>query len=149
MTIDGCATLLVAAGALSAVAGVRAGNRTAYALLASAIYSTLLCWAEVPFRPSLWLAIDLCVVMWIVIGWADALLHGDHGRLRDVAVLAIFALIWPLYFMPQFAWRSQAADVLVAVQMLLTFPFKTVWGKARQWRKAYRSDDGPLRLAPA
>ena len=42
-------------------------------------------------------------------------------------VIALFFAIWPLYFMPWLAWRSQAVDVLVPLQMLLTFPAQRAW----------------------
>lgn len=149
MTIEGCATALVAAGALSAVAGVCAGNRTAYALLASAIFSTFLCETGVPFHPALWLAIDITVIMWILIGWADKVLQGGYGRKRDVAILAIFAAIWPLYFMPWIEQRSAVIDVLVAVQMFLTFPARLTAERLARWAKVSRNGGGPLEMALA
>lgn len=149
MAADTFAVVLVAAGLLAAVTGVYAGNRTAYALLASAIFSTALIEAGVPFSPSLWLTIDLVVIMWIFIGWAERVLHGDYGRRRDIAILLFFPAIWPLYFMPWVTWRAEAVDVLVAIQMLLTFPFWRAWGKARQWTQTPRDDPGPLELVRA
>lgn len=124
--MEACSTILVSLASLAAVAGIWAGNRTAYALLASAIFSTVLCEAGVPFRPSLWLAIDLCVILWIIVGWADAVLQGKYGKQRDVLILALFAVIWPLYFI-ETPWRSIVIDVAVALQMLLTFPARRAW----------------------
>src|SRR5690606_40300796 len=89
MTVDACATALVGIGCLAAVAGIHAGNRTAYALLASAIFSTVLCEAGVPFNLALWLAIDLCAIMWIVVGWADSGLQGKYARQGLLPTLGI------------------------------------------------------------
>lgn len=148
MTLEACATGLVAVGCLAAVGGVLVRNVTAGALLASAIFSTVLCELEVPFRPSLWLAIDLTVIMWVLVGWSDKVLQGGYGRKRDVAVLALFAPIWALYFV-NVEWRSQAVDALVAAQMLLTFPYRTASERLGRWFAKIRSDGGPLRFAPA
>jgi hypothetical protein len=149
MTLEACATGIVAVGCLAAVAGVLAGNRTAYALLASAIFSTVLCEAGVPFRPSLWLAIDLAVIMWMVVSWAESVLQGRYGKQRDIAVLALFAPIWALYFADWLDWRALAIDFLVAAQMLLTFPFRRAFLMVRDSLPVADRGDGPLRFAVA
>jgi hypothetical protein len=150
MTIDTLSTFLVAAGSISAVAGVKSGNRTAYALLASAIFSTMLCEAGVPFHGALWLTIDLCVIMWILIGWADKVLQGSYGRRRDIAVLLIFVAIWPFYFRRDVPWGPAAVDIMVAAQMFLTFPARLTLERVTQWAKGLRgNDDGLLKLALA
>lgn len=148
MTIDACTGALVGIGCLAAVAGIHAGNRTAYALLGSAIFSTVLCEAGVRFVPALWLAIDLTVIMWVLVGWADSVLQGQYGKRRDITILAIFAAIWPLYFI-ETDWRHLAVDILVALQMLLTFPLRRTWDAARGWIDRLSDDTGPLRFATA
>lgn len=149
MTIETCTTALVAAGCLAAVVGVYVGNRTAFALLASAIFSTFLCETGVPFNLALWLAIDLCAIMWIVIGWADKVLQGGYGRKRDIAVLMLFAPVWYFYVRRDIEWGSSAVDALVALQMFLTFPARMTWEGMRRWTKASRGGYGPLELVAA
>lgn len=101
----------------------------------------------VPFNPALNLAIDMTVILWIAIGWANAVLQGSYGKMRDVPILALFAPIWALYFL-EFDWRSYAIDGLIAMQLLLTFPVKRAWKQVREVRKT-KPHDGQMRRAVA
>jgi len=118
------------------------------ALLGSAIFSTILCEAGVPFRPSLNLAIDLTVIMWILVGWMDGMLKGNYGKLRDVPILVLFLPIWALYFV-EVDWRSYAIDALIAIQLLLTFPVKRTFELAKRLKKNKPDNDGQMRRAAA
>lgn len=135
MSLDQFATVMVALGALSAVVAIRVGNPTAMALLASAIvssfYSELVEGGVIGFYPVLLVALDLLVVIWIVVGWANAVAQKRYGRKRDLVIIALFIPIWPLYF-DERAWTNEAIDLLVATQMLLSFPVRTLWA---QWGK--------------
>ncbi len=113
----------LAVATLAAVVGLLAGNRTAMVLLASLIYSSILCWAKVPFNPALWIAIDLIAIMWIVILWADRVGRGLYGKTRDIAILALFAPMWAMYF-SAVDWRAGAIDIMIALQMFMTLPWK-------------------------
>lgn len=139
---------LLALGCLAAAAGAWAKNWTALALLASTIFSTALCETGVPFKPSLNLAIDMVVIMWIVIGWANAVLKGGYGKLRDVPILVLFAPIWALYFI-EADWRSYAIDGLIAMQMLLTFPVKRAWAWGTEKTRNIFHHDGQMKRARA
>lgn len=138
---------LLALGCLAGAAGAWVKNWTALALLASTIFSTILCEMGVPFRPSLNLAIDMVVIIWIAIGWANAVAHGEYGRARDIPILVLFTPIWALYFI-DVSWRSYAIDILITIQLLLTFPIRRVLG----WSRRVRDDnphDGQMRRAVA
>lgn len=140
-----CVTFLLALGCLAAAVAVLAGNRTAMALLASTIYSTVLCELNVPFHVSFGLAIDLAVIMWIIVGWAESVLRGGYGKQRDIAILALFLPIWALYFMPELAWRPTAIDALIAVQLLITFPIKRAISKGKAvLTRLLRDDTGTM-----
>ena len=134
---------LVGIAALAAVCGVRVGNWTAMALLSNAIFSSALVGLNVPFSPSLWIAIDMCVILWMWVGWINALGHSDFGRKRDIAILALFFVIWPFYFI-EIAERAIVIDLLVAAQMLLTFPVRTLHERFRYWRDSSRSDNNGI-----
>lgn len=142
------ATAAVAIGALSAVAGIWRSNPTAMALLASAIVSSGYCgmvesgvWE---YRPVLLIALDVLVIIWIIVGWADAVAKGRYGRRRDLAIIALFVPIWPLYYDNRW-WTDEAIDILIAVQMLLSFPIRTLWAEARKrWPKLAKDDTGSM-----
>lgn len=138
---------LLALGCLSASLALLMGNRTAGVLLTSALYSSFLCAAEVPFRPALWLTIDLMAIIWIVILWADEVGKGGYGKKRDIGVIAIFGLLWPLYFL-KLSWGSQAVDALVGIQMLATFPIRRTWTRTKGFFARDRGS-GPMQLVMA
>lgn len=140
-----CVTLLLALGCLAAAVAVLAGNRTAMALLASTIYSTVLCELDVPFNVAFGLAVDLAVIMWIIVGWAETVLRGGYGKQRDVAILALFLPIWALYFLPGLPWRPMAIDALIALQLLITFPIKRAFSKGKAFvTQLLRDDTGTM-----
>jgi hypothetical protein len=151
MTFDQLATVAVALGALSAVVAIRFGNATAMALLASALVSSA--WCELveagalPYEPLLLVALDLLVIVWIIVGWADRVARKAYGRRRDIAIVALFPAIWPLYFIDR-AWTSDAIDLAVAAQMLLCFPVRTMLAQHRERvARLIEDDGGTLELA--
>lgn len=124
-----CAAILGLA-TIAAVFSVQRGDRAAIVLMASTLFSTMLIEAGVPFRLEIWLAIDLCAIMWIVIGWIEARPFGARSRLRERLIIGLFAPIWMLYFF-DLAWRAAAIDLMIAAQMLLTQPHPALWAKAK------------------
>lgn len=147
MTLDQLgqiATVMVALGALSAVVAIRAGNPTAMALLASAIISSfyveLVEAGLIGFYPVLLVALDILIILWIIVGWANAVAQKRYGRKRDLIIIALFVPIWPLYFDNR-AWTDEAIDLLVSVQMLLSFPVRTLWASLRSWLGKVKQDD--------
>lgn len=145
MTLDQIASAAVAVGTLCAVMGCWRGNPTAMALLSSAIASSayvgLVEGGDIGFHPVALIAIDILVIAWILLGWANAVAQKKYGRRRDLIILALFVPIWPLYFDDR-VWTADAIDVLVAVQMLLCFPIRTLLAKWRERRKGLFGDDG-------
>lgn len=130
----------MAVATLAAVVGLLSGNKTAMVLLASTIYSSILCWADVEFNIALWLSIDLIAILWIVVLWADGLGRGVYGKTRDIAILALFAPIWLLYFV-EVDWRASAINFLIALQMLATFPWRRAGERVRGLISKIRGDD--------
>ena len=124
------------------------------ALLASAILSTAYCElverGVIQYFAGLLVALDVLVILWIIVGWADAVARKRYGRRRDVAIIAIFPVfIWPLYAVDG-KWTSDAIDLAISAQMLLSFPARTLWAEVRRhWRGLAEDDTGTLRLALA
>lgn len=150
MTLEQFATAMVAIGALSAVMGCWRGNPTAMALLASAIVSSLYCElveaGMVGYFPPVLIALDILVVAWIIVGWANAVATRRYGRKRDLVVIALFVPTWPLYFDNR-AWTDEAIDLLVAAQMLLSFPARTLWASFRaRLASLMRDDTGTMEM---
>jgi hypothetical protein len=118
-------TLLLAIAVLAAVAGACKHNLTSYALLGSFGLSTALCWAGIPFNTALWIFIDSVVIACVL---------SSHAKRRDWLILALFPPAWAIYFL-QPEWAPAAIDVIVAAQMLLTFPARRLgfplWLRAR------------------
>lgn len=145
MSLDQFAAGMVALGALSAVCGVWKGNATAMALLASAIVSSFYCElverGVLPYEPALLLFLDVLVVVWIVAGWADRVARRAYGRRRDLVIIGLFPAVWPLYFIDG-AWTSDAIDLLVAAQMLLSFPVRTLLAQVQAKLAGLRDDEG-------
>lgn len=139
---------LLAIACICAVVGARYGNRTSLSLLWSAIYSSALCELGVPFHPALWLAIDLTVIMWVAISWLDAVAQGKYGKKRDIVILALFAFVWPLYFIPV-SWGHDTITGIVCAQMILTFPFRRTWDRIRSLVKRSEDDTTTLKLMGA
>lgn len=145
---DQLALVLLGIATLAAVAGVHAGNWTAMALLGSAIVSSAYCEliesGVMGFSPAMLLLIDLCAIIWIVVGWADAVGKARYGRTRDIAILLLFLPVWPLYFITG-VWTSVAIDVIVSIQMLLTFPVVRLWTRIKAWAATFL-DNKPLEM---
>lgn len=138
--IEQLSTGVLAVATLAAVIGLLSGNKTAMVLLASTIYSSMLCWADVEFNVALWLSIDLIAILWIVVLWADGLGRGIYGKKRDIVILSIFFAIWPFYF-TEFEWRSSVINFLIALQMLATFPWRRAGERVRGLISKIRGDD--------
>lgn len=112
----------IAIAACGAVA--RPQNRTAWALVASAVLSLALDWRGVEFNFLFWWLIDVLVLavfvpleprfnLWrafLRMGWTD----------RFVA--AFFPVAWLAYLLPD-PWRYYATTAIVVVQLLLTLPY--------------------------
>lgn len=145
--IEQFTTGILAVATLAAVIGLLTGNKTAMVLLASTIYSSMLCWAEVEFNEALWLSIDMIAILWIVVLWADGVGRGVYGKTRDIVILALFAPIWALYFI-EVEWRSYAINILIALQMFATFPWKRSGIRIRKTITKMRGDTtGGLELS--
>jgi hypothetical protein len=98
-----------------------AGNRTAWPLLASAAASSLLIWAGVPFNLALWLLIDVAVI---------AAITSRPMSVRDTLVVVLFVPVWALYG-ADLPYAGKGISVIVALQLLLTFPVRRAWAKVR------------------
>jgi hypothetical protein len=99
-----------------AVAGTFAGNRTAWALLASVGMCLGLEHFAVPFNFFLWLLIDLAVILIII---------RPEMTVADVVVLALFIPAWVSYLLPPEP-RFGVSMAVVIAQLALVFPAETV-----------------------
>jgi len=126
-------------GVVAALIGVLARNVTAAALLCSFVFSTMLCRLGVEFNFVLWVAIDLAVILCII--------H-PKMRKRDIVVLALFMPIWVIYLcVPR--WGAQAVDLLIALQMLLTFPAWRTLRASKAWFLRIRNEPQEMEFAAA
>lgn len=99
------------------------GDRTAWALLASAALTSALGWAEVPFMPWLWFGIDVAVIG--AIAWRRQL------TASDIAVVALFLPVWCLYA-ADLPYAGAGVNLIVSVQLMLTFPYRRAWARAKR-----------------
>ena len=116
---------------LCACAAAWKGERTAWALVGSAILTSVLGLASVPFNPFLWAAIDMAVI-------AAIFLLKKGISVADIFVIALFLPIFALYA-ANLPYAGAGVNLLVAVQMILTLPF------ARMWRRAKNTPLPPMR----
>lgn len=124
---------LLAIAVMAAIAGACTKNWTARALLASFVFSTILCRLGTEFNLVLWIGIDLMVIAFIA----------RRGMpLIDKVVCALFVPAWALYLW-QPSWGPQAVALVVAAQMLLTFPLRranSFIGGAMAYLAEHRND---------
>jgi hypothetical protein len=125
--------------------GARKGNRFAWPLLASVAVSTVLRIAETPFMPLAWMAIDLAVVLGMVlIWWFNIKQNLPPLRKRELAIIALFLPAWALYFW-QPPWWVNAVELIVAAQLLASFPFRRAWNRVTPvLARLRRNDDGMM-----
>lgn len=122
-------TLFLMALLCGCIAAMR-GNRTAWALLGSAIFTSVITLAGVPFNSFLWMLIDLAVVMLIM-----------HARMSvcDTIILMLFIPAWCLYVVDGW-FVYYAVSLIVTLQFLLTWPIPAVWGHCRRMIRPHNSD---------
>lgn len=94
-------------------------NATALALLASTAVTSALFWLEVPFDLTVWLAIDVAVI--VVVGVVA--LWRRSMPWTDWAVFALFAPSWYFYVYPD-PLGPVVSTLAVSAQLLLTVPFR-------------------------
>ncbi|MBO9602535.1 MAG: hypothetical protein J7496_08515 [Novosphingobium sp.] len=130
---------ILALGVAAALIGAVARNVTAMVLLCSFAFSTAICALGVDFNFILWVSIDLAVVLCII---------GPAMRHRDLVILGLFLPVWLIYLiMP--SWGAQAVDIIVALQMLITFPARRTWRASRVWVSRMRDDTAGMECAAA
>lgn len=92
-------------------------NRTAWALLASAAFTSILLLEGVQFHWLPWVLIDVAVIVAI---W--------RTKGRDWPIIALFFPVWWLY-QTRPDWTSDAVDLIVSAQLLLSVP-GSLWSRA-------------------
>lgn len=135
----GLSMAILAGAVLMGCIGALYGNRFAWPLLASAAVSTALRLAQTPFMPLAWMAIDLAVILGMVVIWWLNIREGMSPlKERELAIIALFLPAWALYFwQPQ--WWVTAVELIVAAQLIASFPHRRAWDRlkpvlARLWR---------------
>lgn len=108
------------------------GNRIAWPLLASAGFCFVARWQEWPFDLTLWVTVDVLVLIGVFTVLVNESLKPDwHLTWREVAVVLLFAPALAAYALP-----DDPAHVLStltgAAQLLLASPFRRAWGRTRQ-----------------
>lgn len=108
---------LLIIGVLCGCAGAWRGNRTSFALLASAALSSGLIWLGVPFVMPIWVLIDLAVL---------AAIMARPMKYSDCPVAALFIAAWALYPSVDAGDAGAAAlvEAVVAVQFMLSAPWR-------------------------
>lgn len=114
--------------ALAAWAAFR-GGPSAGALVLSNILCRAASLLGVRFDPGVWLAVDLAVIAFIVMGAIE------RSRLmrREMAILVLFPVIWPFYWLPADEGQFVAVSLAVIAQLLLTLPWRTIDYTAATW----------------
>jgi hypothetical protein len=134
LTIDA----LYVAAVLCGIASAWCGNRTAYALLASAAVTSALIGLEAPFSLRLWLLIDVAVIV--------AIFRLKHWEIApsDWLVIALFAPAWTFYFLPDVI--ADGTTLVASLQFLMVAPFARAWAAVRhRSRHAAKWDEFDLR----
>ena len=108
-----------------ALLGAWTGNRTAWVLLAYVGLTSALLALDVPFNVFAWATIDLATIA-AIIGLA-----GLRVPPREGVIIALFALAWALYPVPD-AWAIYATDLIVSAQLALTLPARKLWERAKR-----------------
>lgn len=117
---------LLCVAVLAAAVGAAMRNLTAIALLASFVVSEAMCQSGVPFNLAVWLLIDAIVL---------AVIIRRGMKLRDWIIVASFVPVWAIYVLEPI-WTREGVGVIVAGQMLLTFPVRRLWKPLlRQWAR--------------
>lgn len=127
-------TLYCLAAALALV-GASAGNRVAWPLLGSFTFYWLAQWQGWQFDRNLWATVDCVVLTGIIIvlanDWRKA--GWSRGWLPHPSVFLVLGLFGPLLY--SYTLEPAPAHVLSMLagiaQLLLTFPLRTAWARAR------------------
>ena len=102
--------------------GALTGSRAAWPLLASVGLSYVLDATGAYFEMGLWIAIDICVMVTVLT---------FRNRLSDWLIVALFPVIWAMYYMPPWA-AYNGVSMLMALQFVFTLPWVRVWDRVKR-----------------
>lgn len=120
--------LLVVAVAAALFGAVR-GNHAAWPLLVSVTVGVVLRLGHIPFNLLGWWLMDVLVILGIAFLWWVTLAPGKPvSKWRELTIIAMFGLIWPLYLW-QPSWWCPAVELIVAAQLLITSPTSAEWSR--------------------